>query len=89
MEEENKRKRQIDELAKSSKDEEVKMDSCDDDIFANEGDDVKIDINKKIIEKYENKIKEKRLKESLEGLNDSDINNNSENVLKNQKKSNY
>lgn len=75
----------MEELNKSCKDEEVKMDSGDDDIFDNPGDDVKIDINKKIIEKYQNKMKEKRFKDSRE--NDMSIINYSENVLRDEKKS--
>jgi len=86
IEEENKKKTE-EKKKQNAKLEEAKNDSADDDIFANAGDDLKIDINKKIIEKYQNKLEEKKLKESLEEIGGSNLIDSSHNKLRDIEKS--
>ncbi len=76
-------------MEESSKNEDEKIGSIDEDIFDNTGDDVKIDINKKILEKYKNKIKEKNLKKFLEELGGVNILDNSEKLVRNEMLSKY
>lgn len=79
QEEENKVKRQFEEHLQylrdkeKQKEQESMNDPDDDEIFTNTGNDVTIDINKKIIEKYEKKIQEKKLKESLDKTKENQL----------------